>query len=164
MRFFSQQIYEVAALRCLSYLLTKSHTPGPNVACTATVDLQPEETTNPIYLPEGGKAHHLPMFEIRAGYQSRTISFPSLSPPSSLSHATPPRRTTAGRGRLVVGWVVGGSGRRPAVVEVVGGGGRVGRRLGFGVVGWGRVGGRVVGGAAGGEVTAGRGGGGGGGP
>jgi hypothetical protein len=30
---------------------------------------------NPIYLPEGGKARHLPVFEICAAHRSRTISF-----------------------------------------------------------------------------------------
>jgi hypothetical protein len=30
---------------------------------------------NPIYLPEGGKATDLPVFEIRAAHRSRTISF-----------------------------------------------------------------------------------------
>jgi hypothetical protein len=84
-------------------------------------------STNPIYLPEGGKARHLPMFEISAAYQSRTISFPTISPPSSISRERR-RNDRAGRGRPVVGWVVGESGRRrgrrrlPAVVEVGGGG------------------------------------------
>jgi hypothetical protein len=56
-------------------------------------------SANPIYLPEGGKARHLSVFEIRAAHRSRTISF-FLS------------RSEVGVGVPAAGWMVGGSGRR----------------------------------------------------
>ena len=49
---------------------------------------------NPMYLPEGGKPPHLPMFEIRAAYVGRTISFLLLSL-LSRSHQPPLSRTAA---------------------------------------------------------------------
>jgi hypothetical protein len=82
---------------------------------------------NSIDHPEGGKARHLPVFEIRATHRSRTISF-------FLSRWEV--------GVPAAGWMVGGSGRRrpcrwpPAVVEAGGGGRSADRRLGFRFSGW----------------------------
>jgi hypothetical protein len=63
---------------------------------------------NPTYLSEGGKAHHLPVFEIRARWGGSG---------------------SAGGG-------VDGGRERPAVVEGGGGGRSAGRKLGFRVSGW----------------------------
>jgi hypothetical protein len=81
--------------------------------------LLPFDGANPIYLDL------IPMFVIRAAYQSRTISFPPISPSSSLSCE---RRRGDKGGSGSAGGGLGGARKRPAarslvVVEVGGGGG-----------------------------------------
>ncbi|KAG2638554.1 hypothetical protein PVAP13_2NG602140 [Panicum virgatum] len=78
-----------------------------------------------MYLPEDGKPPHLPMFEIRAAYVGRTISFFLLSllsrshqPPLSRAAARVSRPEELGEGELVEGplarggWWAGAAGGR----------------------------------------------------
>jgi hypothetical protein len=61
-----------------------------------------------IYLPDGGKAHCLPVFEIRASHGDRTIStfsFLYLGRACALTGAA----ATSSRRRSREGWEVGGA-------------------------------------------------------